>query len=65
MIAGQQGTLSAPMRRLVLVWPQLDFGSLMPGVVANDVIRQEAAQLGLDPAEKRPGISEAIRRAAM
>jgi uncharacterized protein len=40
----------APTRRLILIHPVLDYGSLMPGEAAGDSIRAAARALALDPA---------------
>jgi hopanoid biosynthesis associated RND transporter like protein HpnN len=44
------GSPAAPLRRLILVQPKLDYGSLEPGNVAVAAIAAHAAALGLDPA---------------
>ena len=38
----------APLRRLILVRPMLDYGALQPGAAASDAIRAAAAALQLD-----------------
>jgi hopanoid biosynthesis associated RND transporter like protein HpnN len=50
LFAGQSAALKAPNRRLVLVRPVLDFGSLTPGAAAGDAVAAAAKQLGLDSA---------------
>ncbi|MDB5714896.1 MAG: hopanoid biosynthesis-associated transporter HpnN [Sphingomonadales bacterium] len=44
------GTSVAPLRRLILVQPKLDYGSLEPGDVAVAAISAHAVALGLDAA---------------
>lgn len=48
---GGGGEFQAPLRRLILVAPVLDYHSLMPGARASAVIRQAANDLGLIPAD--------------
>ncbi len=44
------GPAAPPLRRLILVQPRLDYGSLEPGAVAVDAIAAHARALGLDQA---------------
>ncbi len=46
----QPGTTAPPLRRLILVQPKLDYGSLEPGDEAVSAIAGHAAALGLDAA---------------
>ncbi len=45
-----KGALAPPTRRLLMVHPHLSFGDLEPGAAAVDLVRQQAARLGLDAA---------------
>ncbi len=46
----QGGSTAAPLRRLILVQPKLDYGSLEPGDAAVSAIAEHARVLGLDAA---------------
>jgi hopanoid biosynthesis associated RND transporter like protein HpnN len=46
----KSGTTTAPLRRLILVQPKLDYGSLEPGNVAVAAIASHAAALNLNAA---------------
>ena len=50
LFAGQSSALKAPARRLVLVRPVLDFGSLTPGAPAGEAVMAAAKRLGVDSA---------------
>ncbi|MGN6375414.1 MAG: MMPL family transporter [Sphingomonas sp.] len=50
LFGGTGSALHAPDRRLILVRPVLDFGSLTPGMAAADAVHAAAARLGLDAA---------------
>ena len=50
LLRAGKGAAGAPTRRLVLVRPVLDYGSLMPGSNADDAIRAAASALHLDAA---------------
>jgi len=50
MLATTKGDLAPPLRQVVLVRPELDFGDLQPGAAAVDAIRAKAAELGIDAA---------------
>lgn len=61
LITGGKGAFAAPGRRLVLVWPKLDFGALMFGAKANAAIRQAAVEARLDQAHGiRIGLTGAV-----
>jgi hopanoid biosynthesis associated RND transporter like protein HpnN len=44
------GGAAPPLRRLILIQPKLDYGSLEPGDAASEAVSSHAAALGLDPA---------------
>ena len=50
LLGGDSGALAAPRRRLILVRPVLDYGSLLPGERPSGAIRGAARSLGLDAA---------------
>ena len=50
LLATRQSDLAPPLRQVVLVRPELDFGSLKPGEAAVDAIHAKAAELQLDAA---------------
>lgn len=47
LFGDQKGATPAPLRRLILARPILDFESLMPGAAAGDFIRDQARKLGI------------------
>ena len=49
LFADGVGAQAPPLRRLIIVKPQLDFGALKPGEAAVAAIRDAARSLGLDP----------------
>ncbi|RYD95000.1 MAG: hopanoid biosynthesis-associated RND transporter HpnN, partial [Sphingomonadales bacterium] len=49
LLEGDSSELRAPKRRLILVRPVLDYGSLQPGAEASEAIRAAARALKLDP----------------
>ncbi|GAO40241.1 hypothetical protein SCH01S_45_00840 [Sphingomonas changbaiensis NBRC 104936] len=50
LLAAREGGTHAPLRRLILVQPRLDYGSLQPGENAVAAIRSAASALHLDAA---------------
>ncbi len=50
LLFAKGGPAAPPLRRLILVQPRLDYGSLEPGAVAVDAIAAHARALGLDAA---------------
>ncbi|HEX7854535.1 MAG TPA: MMPL family transporter [Sphingobium sp.] len=50
LFSNGDGALSAPTRRLILVRPVLDYGSLTPGKQASRAVDAAATALGLQPA---------------
>ncbi|MBY8828111.1 MMPL family transporter [Hephaestia mangrovi] len=50
LFASGGGALNAPTRRLVLVRPVLDYGSLTPGAAAGDAVQAAAEKLGITEA---------------
>lgn len=47
LFGDRKAATQAPLRRLILARPVLDFESLMPGAAASDAIREQARKLGL------------------
>ena len=50
LFANGDAAQTAPLRRLILMKPKLDFGSLEPGETATNAARAMATELKLDPA---------------
>ncbi len=50
LFQGGGGRLQAPLRRLILVRPKLDFGGLQPGAAASAAVRDAARSLAIDDA---------------
>lgn len=50
LFSGGKGDLAPPLRRVVLVQPQLNFSSLQPGDQAVEAVQNHAKVLGLDAA---------------